>query len=102
MDNKSKDIIYTHLVNTNEPDYNLTKACEELNELSEVILKRVNKGKTPKSPENKAIIEEIGDVEIRLNILKRIFGLEDCEQRVHDKLTKFEGYIAENKYTGRI
>lgn len=94
-----KEYVIQHLTDTNEPQYNLLKAVEELTELSEVLLKRVLKG--DRIP-NKPIIEEIGDVEIRLEILKNIFGRVECATRVDEKLSKYLEYIQQGKYKERI
>lgn len=94
--------IVKELANTNDRNYNLTKASEELNELSEVLLKLVNKAGTKKEPDRQDIIDELGDVEVRLQILKEMFGVEECNFRVAFKLNKYETYLKEGRYRGRI
>jgi len=86
----------------NDPKYNLIKACEELAELSEKLLKKVVKEGTDKCPSDDDIIEEIGDVQIRLDLLGLIFGQDKVEKRIQYKLSKFEGYMKEGKFGGRI
>ena len=75
--------------------FNLSKASEECQELALALLQKLNK--TDKTPDQ-AIIDEIGDVEIRLNILKRIYPVELIEKRIDEKLSKFESYIDHEKY----
>lgn len=94
--------IIDRMVESNDPGYNFDKAIEELFELGEVLMKRKLKEGHPKSPKDQEIIDELGDVTIRLNVLIRIFGEEEVEKRVAEKLLKFEGYFNDNKYIGRI
>lgn len=94
--------IVEKLVETNDPHYNLLKCVEELTELNEVLIKRLVKGGSPKDPSDASIIEEIGDVKIRIMVLEKIFGEEKVQARVDYKLGKFESYIEEGKYLGRI
>jgi len=94
--------IVNKLVANNPIQYNLLKACEELTELTEVLLKKVNKKGGIKEPPNSAIIEEIGDSYIRLAALSIIFGEEAVEARINYKLGNFEKYMKEGKYRGTI
>ena len=90
------------MIEYNDKDYNLLKAIEELTELQEVLIKKVIKKGGPKEPSNESIIEEIGDVAIRVTILFKVFGQEKCEERMLYKLKKFKSYMDEGKYKGRI
>lgn len=76
--------------------YNLLKAAEELQELATVLLQRINKdaNKVP----NEKIIEEIGDVKIRIKVLEKLFPKELIDERVNRKLTLFQGYIDSGKH----
>lgn len=96
---KNKKVIKT-LVNTNDPTYQLVKACKELSELNTAVLQYVTKKgrKTTKQE----IIDEIGDVKIRIKILEKVFGEKEVKKRVDFKLKKFGGYIKEGKYEGGI
>lgn len=94
--------VIKHLASSNKYKYNLIKTCEELAELQEVLLKRIVKEGGPKSPPNSSIIEEIGDVQIRLDILKEIFGSDKVTERINQKSKKYISYIEENKYIGTI
>lgn len=88
------------LIKTNIPEYNIDKALEELSELSTILLQVKNKGS--KDPLNKDIIDEIGDVQLRLQVLKGIYGEESVNDRMQKKLDKYKQYIEDGKYTGRI
>lgn len=90
------------LVETNSWDYNIRKAIEELLELAEVLMKKLNKKGGTKEPTDQEIIEEVGDVLIRGEILMLMFGEEPVINRVVEKLTKFQGYLNEGKYIGNI
>ena len=92
----------TKLINTNSHDYNLRKTVEELLELAEVLIKKVNKKGGPKELLDEKVIEEIGDVSIRIEVLKEIFGQKAVQDRITYKLGQFEEYIKENKYIGSI
>lgn len=83
------------LVEKNGYEYNLSKASEELQELALVLTQKLNK---PKKVDDQEIIDEIGDVEIRLEILKKIFDKKKIEERVAHKLSKFQSYIDHNSY----
>lgn len=91
-----------HLAETNTWEYNHLKAAEELMELAEVLLKKVNKKGGIKEPLDQAIIDEIGDVEIRLDVLGRIYSAAAINDRYYGKLAKFDGFIEEGKYIGKI
>jgi len=94
----NKNIINT-LVETNEHDYNLLKASEELQELSLVLTQLVNK---PNKVKTKEVIDEIGDVKIRLKILEKLFDSEQIQERVDFKMNKFKGYLENDEYKGKI
>ena|SRR6478609_7765285 len=90
------------MASTNSWEYNIDKTIEELFELGEVLMKKKLKWGGDKEPTDQSIIEEIGDVQIRLEVLRKLFGEWNVDKRVEDKLTKFEGYYKEGKYIGRI
>ena len=94
-----KEVIKRMLVN-NDPDYQLIKALEELSELQTALLQFITKKgrKTTKQD----VIEEIGDVKIRMKILEKVFGKKAVNKRVTEKLTKFDGYMNEKKFSGQI
>lgn len=87
----------------NDEKFLLSKTCEELTELQEVLLKMMNKI-DPHKPSREHLIEEIGDVEIRLQMLKSRFRI--SPKQIHDrkvyKANKFIGYLNEGKYKNNI
>ena len=95
---KNKDII-NHLTKNNNFEYNLSKSSEELQELSLILTQFLNK---PEKVNNQNIIDEIGDVKIRIKILEKLFGEDEVKDRYNLKLDKFKNYILENKYTNKI
>lgn len=82
-------MIEKKLVKHNTYEYNLLKASEELQELSLILLQKINK---PQKVKNSAIIDEIGDVDIRLRVLKEMFSKKAVKRRIKDKEAKFEEY----------
>lgn len=94
--------VLNHLAETNTWEYNHLKAIEELTELTEVLIKRVTKKDGVKEPPKQAVIDELGDVLIRVEILRRMYGPYLVDFRVDEKLSKFDEYIKEDKYTGKI
>jgi hypothetical protein len=90
------------MASTNDMWYNFDKTIEELFELGEVLMKKKLKKGAEKEPSDQAIIEEIGDVFIRLEVLKLLFGSIEVEKRIEEKLAKFEGFYKEGKYIGSI
>lgn len=95
MKNKDKVEIYDYLVNLNDRNYNMLKAAEELQELALALIQRLNKDTITDDTE---IIDEIGDVEIRMKVLKRMFSSKKVKTRINYKLNKFRKYIAANTY----
>lgn len=95
---KRKDII-NHLIKENDRKYNLLKAAEELQELSLVLTQMALKEKKVKDQE---VIDEIGDVKIRLAVLEGMFSQLKIKRRIRYKLTKFRSYIVLGKYKGHI
>jgi len=95
MDNKKREEVYNHLVFNNDKDYTIKKTVEELLELALILQQKLNK---PKLVKDHKIIEEIGDVKIRMKVLEQIFPEEKIKERVNFKLKKFYKYIQEKKY----
>lgn len=96
---KNSNEIIKHLALSNKSPYNYLKCVEELTELSEVLMKRSLKEKSDKNPTNDAIIEEIGDVELRLEILKEMMNCHlPVFLRRQFKLKKYKEYIKDGKY----
>lgn len=79
-------------------DHNFKKAIEELIELSLVLMQKLNKP-IDGAPEEQEIIDEIGDVEIRMEVLKRLFPKDKIDKRIKFKMDKFRNYIETKKYS---
>ena len=95
---KDKELI-KYLVENNDYKYNLLKTAEELNELSTILLQYLNKDN---KIDKQKIIEEIGDVKIRLKVIQHFFSRKKVKERIEFKLNKFRSYIKEGKYKGGI
>lgn len=94
--------IITKLSETNKPEYNILKLSEELAELQEKLLKYYNKHPDRK-PKAVDIVEEVGDVLIRIGILIEANGWEELlEKRVNEKARKLIEYYESGKYVGGI
>lgn len=94
--------ILQEVKDNNTWEYNHLKAAEELTELTEVLIKKVTKRGGPKEPSNQAVIDEIGDVYIRIAILSMIYGDTEIAKRWEEKVNKFKTYLEEGKYIGSI
>lgn len=96
------DEIVELLAKTNRHDYNTLKLCEELTELQENLLK--SHLKVPeKKPSQEQIVEEIGDVLVRIMIyMEQNDILTPVEARMQHKLTKLKSYYEQGKYKGGI
>lgn len=79
----------------NGDQYNLIKSAEEASELTTVLLQKATK---PNKVDDQEVIDEIGDVFIRLVILSKKFGVKDVLQRLEHKLSKFKEYHDSEKY----
>ena len=89
--------VVDHMVAHNGVKYNLRKAAEEFQELALVLMQKTNK--KDDFVDNQEIIDERGDVIIRLEVLKKLFPMDQINQRVADKMDKFRGYIETKKYS---
>lgn len=76
--------------------YNMHKASEELQELALVLNQKLLK---PKKVDDQEIIDEIGDVLIRMEILKKIYPMEKILARIDKKLSKFRDYNDHKTYS---
>ena len=95
---KDKKLI-KYLAENNDKTYNLLKTAEELQELSLAITQLINK---PNKVDEQEIIDELGDVKIRLKIISKLFSKKKVKERIKFKLDKFRSYIKEDKYKGGI
>lgn len=91
--------LINHLVNKNDYKYNLLKTAEELQELSLVLTQMALKENKVNKQE---VIDEIGDVKIRLRVLEHFFSRKRVQKRIEFKMKKLKQYVSENKYIGKI
>lgn len=98
-DEKAAELI-EYLVATNEKNYNYLKLAEELNELSEVLIKKITKEGGLHEPSEEKLVEEAGDVFLRLAVLMTMLG----EEKVFDRINKKVAHLEErkDKYKGRL
>lgn len=87
------------LCKNNNKSYNLAKAAEELQELSLALTHQINKNGFDNS---KNIIEEIGDVEIRLAVIKNYYSSKEIDKRVKSKCESIKNHLKTNKYRDRV
>lgn len=95
---KNKELI-KYLVKNNDYKYNLLKTAEELQELSLVLTQMALK---KEKVDKQEVIDEIGDVKIRLKVIEHFFSRKKVKKRIKFKLDKFRSYIKEGKYKGGI
>lgn len=95
--------VINKLAETNIPEYNILKLFEEMAELQDAIVKRAVKPNHKRTPSEKDLIGEIGDVELRLEIIKAKLGAwGQVSSKKINKVIKWQKYINEGKYTGKI
>lgn len=76
---------------------NVLKLCEEMAELSEVLLKYVNKGGDNK-PKTEKIVEELGDVIFRAAVIIRQFDIRNqVLDRGNFKMEQLHNYYLNKK-----
>lgn len=95
---KDKELI-KYLVENNDYKYNLLKTAEELQELSLVLTQMALK---KEKVDKQEVIDEIGDVKIRLKVIQHFFSRKKVKKRIKFKLDKLKSYIKENKYIGKL
>ena len=91
--------LINHLVKNNDYKYNLLKAAEELQELSLVLTQMALK---ENKVDKQEVIDEIGDVKIRLRVLEHFFSRKRIQKRIVKKMNNLKRYVSENKYIGKI
>jgi len=79
----------------NDGAYVLTKAAEETSELTTILLQKLLKSN---KVDNQDVIDEIGDVYIRLKMLTMQIGKEKVQKRIDEKLAKYKEYLNEGRY----
>lgn len=73
----------------NRKEYATLKLVEELAELSELLIKQITKPDGARSPERmERIVEETGDVQVRLNIFVKEFEIFNAVKRRMSKKMK--------------
>ena len=82
---KDKELI-KYLVENNDYKYNLLKTAEELQELSLVLTQTALK---KEKVDKQEVIDEIGDVKIRLKVIQHFFSRKKVKKRIKFKLDKF-------------
>lgn len=92
---KQKQIITEMLIN-NGTEFNFSKSSEECQELALALTQKLNK--KLKMPDQN-IIDEIGDVYIRLKILMKMFPEHKIQERIDYKLSKFKEYQDHKLYS---
>jgi NTP pyrophosphatase (non-canonical NTP hydrolase) len=88
---------------TNDPNYSISKLIEELNELAAELSKYLNK-KHAKDMSLQPIIEELGDVELRIQIVQRHLGITGPQimDRMNYKAAKLEKYMNSGEYKNKV
>lgn len=82
-----------YLADNNDRTYNLLKASEECQELSLILTQLLSKGASDKD-----VIEEIGDVLFRVDVLKHLFDKDEINKRKAYKIGKCKKHIRQGKY----
>lgn len=90
------DEIIQYLADNNGKQYNLHKASEECQELGLVLNQYILK---PTKVDEQEIIDEIGDVILRVEILKKMFSEVAIQERVDYKSSKYKEYIDHKLYS---
>lgn len=96
MHEENKEIL-EQMFKYNTRTFNTLKCAEELQELALELIKVSTKPLL--GPERiQAIIDEIGDVEIRFRILKKHFDRDQINQRIQLKIDKFIDLLKTEEY----
>lgn len=91
--NKVKDILYS-----NDDDFNSLKAAEELSELAHALICDVTKDKDY----HDQIVEELGDVMVRLQPIIQRVGWGAIQRRIDEKSEKILKWSKDKKYKRRV
>ncbi len=84
------NLLIDEIVNKNTLEYNVMKCIEEMAELNVELIKTLTKGHPDWKPPVSKLHEEISHVELRLAVLKRIYG----EAETNVELNKKQSSIA--------
>lgn len=102
MENINHTKIVKNIAEYNTKQYNYSKLCEELFELGEVCMKTINKKQKSQPPIEK-IIEEVGDVIVRIRVLCQVEGIfGPVSNRIGEKLNQIQKSIDKQQYKGGI
>jgi NTP pyrophosphatase (non-canonical NTP hydrolase) len=83
------------MVTKNTPQYNYIKLAEECNELALAIMHKISK---PHKDTMVNLIEEVGDVEIRLRVIKKQVGIALVNHRIKAKMLKYKQWFISKRY----
>lgn len=89
------------LADNNKREFNYSKLAEECCELSDVLLKRINKKKHADNGQDirQRIAEELADVAIRMDVLIKAEDLGMAyKEAIRNKIVKLNGYLESNLY----
>ena len=89
--------LYELMHNSNTKDYNRLKAAEECMELALALQQQVLK--TSVKVSDQEIIDEIGDVKIRIKVLEKMYSRKEIRKRVKLKTNKFISWAMSGKHT---
>lgn len=95
---KENKKIIDKIVSLNKEDHDFLKLAEETTELSEVLIKMVTK---PNRKEERIghLIEELGDVKVRMDILLQRLNLhKEVDNRYQEKLDYINNNVLTKKY----
>lgn len=97
-ENRTNREIIDNIVSLNKEDHDFLKLAEETTELSEVLIKMVTK---PNRRDERIghLIEEMGDVKVRMDILLQRLGLhKEVDNRYQEKLDYINNNTLTKKY----
>ena len=93
-----KQLGESNTLKINNTTYNHSKLLEELLELSEILIKMINKI-PEKQPNQEKLVEEVGDVLLRLEVLIIKENIqEEVSKRINDKIKQLDTWRIEGKY----
>lgn len=87
--------IISEVYKYNSTEFNMIKTIEELQELSLALTQKITK---PTLNNTQAIIDEIGDVKLRLKILEFYYDKDKVDARIALKLSKWKQYLEHKKF----
>jgi NTP pyrophosphatase (non-canonical NTP hydrolase) len=97
LTDEQKEALRLFLINPERKDRNIMKCTEELIELSEVLIKTLNKNEQNRPPVSK-IIEEIGDVIFRTAVIAEQYNIqEEVFDRIDEKAAQLYKYYLVDK-----